>query len=217
MKKTFSLLLLISILALILIVSCGGKAAKVPATGPTTPPPPQISYVPPPPLPASPPPPPPQQAYVPPPPTDWRFEKDGIRLHLKGDPKLNLFQGDPHTLMICVYNLKDPNAFNQLMDEKEGLTKLLECSRFDPSVTSSKRIVLQPGQEVNESMDRGEGAKYVSLVAGYFNLKKEKVSRLYPIQTREESKGTRSQFSLPAVLNLDLYLGPQEIQDPKGN
>lgn len=217
MKKTFPFLLLISILALILIVSCGGKAAKVPGSVTTAPPPPQISYVPPPPLPTSPPPPPQQQAYVPPPPTDWRFEKDGIKLHLKGDPKLNLFQGDPHTLLICVYNLKDPNAFNQLMDEKEGVTKLLECSRFDPSVTSSKRIVLQPGQEVNESMDRGEGAKYVSLVAGYFNLKKEKISRLYPIQIREESQGVRSQFSLPAVLNLDLYLGPQEIQDSKGN
>ncbi len=217
MKKTFSLLLLISFLGLILIVSCGGKAAKVPATSPTIPPQPQISYVPPPPLPSSPPPPAQQQAYLPPPPTDWRFEKDGIRLHLKGDPKLNLFQGDPHTLLICVYNLKDPNAFNQLVDEKEGLPKLLECSRFDPSVTSSKRIVLQPGQEVNESMDRGEGAKYISLVAGYFNLKKEKVSRLYPIQIREESPGARPQFSLPAVLNLDLYLGPQEIQDPKGN
>ena len=176
MKKNFFLLM--SILVLLLIHSCGGKTVRVPATGFPGPP-------------------------------DWRFEKDGIRIHLKGDSKLNLFQGDPHTLMVCIYNLKDPNAFNQLTQEKEGLTKLLECSRFDSSVTSSKRIVIQPGQELNETMDRGEGARYVSLVAGYFSLQKEKTTRLFPIPVRLQS-------SLPEILNLNLYLGPQEIQDFKG-
>jgi type VI secretion system VasD/TssJ family lipoprotein len=191
MKKNFFLLM--SILVLPLILSCGGKAAKMPAMGSA----PSV----------------PQAAYVPVP--DWRFEKDGIRLHIKGDSKLNLFQGDPHTLMVCIYNLKDPNAFNQLIDEKEGLAKLLECSRFDPSVTSSKRIVVQPGQDLNETMDRAEGAKYISLVAGYFNLKKEKVTRLYPIPVLE-GKGRQPQTPVPGILNLDISLGPQEIEEAKG-
>jgi len=162
---------------------------------------------------------PPQPAYTPPPPpVEWRYEKDGIRLHLVSDPKLNFFQGSATTLLVCVYNLKDPNAFNQLVEEREGLTKLLECGRFDPSVTSMKRIVLQPGQEVNENMDRAEGAKYVGLVAGYYSLQKEKAVRLFPVPLLEESKGLvfREKSSNPAILNIDLYLGPQAIQEPKG-
>ena len=160
----------------------------------------------------------PQPAYAPPPPTEWRYEKDGIRLRLQGDPKLNLFQGESHTLLVCLYNLRDPNAFNQLAEGREGLTKLLECGRFDPSVASSKRLVVQPGQELNEIMDRAEGAKYVALVAGYYSLQKEKAVRLYPVPVLEESKGMvfRTKASFPAILNLDLYLGPQEIQEPKG-
>ncbi len=173
----------------------------------------------PPSLPSAYPSPPPQPAYTPPPPpVEWRYEKEGIRLHLVGDPKLNFFQGNATTLLVCVYNLRDPNAFNQLVEEKDGLTKLLECGRFDPTVTSTKRIVLQPGQELNETMDRAEGAKYVGLVAGYYSLEKEKAVRLIPVPLLAESKGVifREKSSVPAILNIDLYLGPQAIQEPKG-
>ncbi len=174
--------------------------------------------VPPPSTPSAYPSPPPPQVSSPPPPVEWRYAKDAIRLHLQGDPKLNLFQGDAHTLMVCVYNLGDPNAFNHLVGEKEGLTKLLECGRFDPSVASSKRLVVQPGQELTESLDRAEGAKYVGFVAGYFSFQKEKMVRLFSIPLLEETQGVlfRTKSSIPAVLNIDLYLGPQEIQEPKG-
>jgi type VI secretion system VasD/TssJ family lipoprotein len=143
---------------------------------------------------------------------EWRYEKDGIRLHLKSDPQLNLYQRSPHTLVLCVYHLKDPNAFNQLVDEKEGLWKLLECGRFDPSVTNSKRVVIQPGQEMTELLDRPEGARYVGLVAGYYLLQKERVVRLFPIPVASERRGSTI-FLKPGMLNIDLFMGPQEIQD----
>ena len=201
MKKCIFIPFLFSLVPALFFYSC----AKAPTIPPTGTPSAMASA-------------PPQPAYTPPSPPEWRYEKDGIRLHLQGDPKLNLFQGDPHTLLVCLYNLRDPNAFNQLVEEREGLPKLLECGRFDPSVASSKRMVVQPGQELNEVMDRAEGAKYVALVAGYYSLQKEKVVRLYPVPILEESKGMvfRTRTSIPAILNLDLYLGPQEIQDPKG-
>ncbi|HSR13890.1 MAG TPA: hypothetical protein VLS90_20750, partial [Thermodesulfobacteriota bacterium] len=100
MKK--NLLLLAGIAALAFSLSCGKKPPALPDTssvpalpqGTSVPQPtyPQPVYA-------------PQPTYVPAPPPDWRFEKDGIRIHLKSDPKLNQFQGDPHTLMICIYNL----------------------------------------------------------------------------------------------------------------
>jgi hypothetical protein len=142
----------------------------------------------------------------------WHYAKEAIRLHLKSDPQLNLYQRSPHTLMLCVYHLRDPNAFNQLVEEKEGLWKLLECGRFDPSVTFSKRVVVQPGQELTELLDRPEGAKYVGLVGGYYLLQKERAVRLFPIPVVSEKRGSTT-FLKPGLLNIDLYLGPQEFQD----
>jgi type VI secretion system VasD/TssJ family lipoprotein len=140
---------------------------------------------------------------------EYTYQREAITLTLRADPRLNLYQGIPHTLVACTYQLKDPNAFNQLVDERDGLSKLLECSRFDASVAYAKRSVVQPGQEIRESLDRAEGAKYVSVVAGYYNLQKWNVVRLFQIPV-----GTLS--SKPQNVNIELYLGPQAIQDVKG-
>ena len=81
-------------------------------------------------------------------PPDYAYGEGGIRLHLKSDRGLNTYQGSPHALVLCTYQLRDPNAFNQLLEEKDGLSKLLECSRFDPSVTHSKRYIIYPDKEI---------------------------------------------------------------------
>jgi type VI secretion system VasD/TssJ family lipoprotein len=140
---------------------------------------------------------------------EYTYQREAVTITLRADPRLNLYQGIPHTLVACTYQLKDPNAFNQLVDERDGLSKLLECGRFDASVAYAKRSVVQPGQEIRESLDRAEGAKYVSVVAGYYNLQKWNVVRLFQIPV-----GTLS--SKPQNVNIELYLGPQAIQDVKG-
>jgi len=137
--------------------------------------------------------------------TEYRYEKDAVRLHLKSDPQLNLYRGGPHTLVLCVYYLRDPNAFNQTLDEKDGLSKLLECTRLDPSVVSTKRVIVQPGQDFTEVLDRTEGARYVGVTAGYYFLERERAARLFSVPLAGFS-------NQPSVLNIDLYLGPQGIQ-----
>lgn len=149
------------------------------------------------------------------PPVEWGFEKEAIRLRLTGERQLNLFQRTPHALLACVYQLRDPNAFNQLRSEPDGLARLLECGRFDPGVATARQIVVQPGQERGEALDRAEGARYVGFVAGYYDLHKERSVRLYPIPAREESTGffSRTTTVRPAPLDIKLILGPREIQD----
>jgi predicted component of type VI protein secretion system len=97
-------------------------------------------------------------------------------------------------------------VFNQLLDEKDGLQKLLECSRFDPSVTSAKSFVVLPNGEKTEKIDRVEGTKYVGLIAGYYNLQKENVTHFVSIPV--SSFGSK-----PKALNINLYLGPQGIKE----
>ncbi len=138
--------------------------------------------------------------------SDYGYKKDAIILNLKSDPQLNLFQKTPHTLLLCVYQLTDPTAFNQLTDKKEGMQKALECDRFDPTVTTSKSIVVRPNQQSIEKLDRAGGTKFVGIIAGYYSLKKERVTRLYEIR--------RGFFSgNPKKLKVSLDLGPQEISE----
>ena len=144
-------------------------------------------------------------------PPDYRYEKDAISLHIKADPQLNLFQKNPHTLLLCIYHLRDPHAFNQLRDEKDGLQKLLECDRFDPAVVQVRRILLQPGQEIRESLDRPEGARFVNVAAGYYNMRKARVTGSFPVPLSQEKRGGNL-VQRAEPLAIDLYLGPQEIQ-----
>jgi len=148
-------------------------------------------------------PPPPPQVQVPPPPPEYR--KAAIDLFLKADSNLNLYRETSHTLIVCIYELRHPNAFNQLIDEQDGLTKLLECNQFDGSVAYVKKLILLPGQEVSEVLDQAEGAKYIGLVGGYFAPAKEKPYGLYRIPMTAGNE--------PASMKIDLYLGPQMIQD----
>jgi len=152
---------------------------------------------------------------LPPSPPEWRYEKNAIILHLNVDPNANLYDGNSHTLLVCFYQLGDPNAFHQLSGNPEGLSKLLDCNRFDASVAQSKRMVFHPGQEWTESFDRAEGAKYVGIVAGYFNLHEERVVRLLPIPVVEQKTPTGAAL-VPAKLYQDISLGPQEIQVLRG-
>jgi len=141
--------------------------------------------------------------------TKWTYEKNAINLHIVGDPALNRYQKKAHTLIACVYQLKDLNGFNQLIDEKGGLEKLLECNRFDVGVTYSKRLVVQPKENLTESMSRTEEAKYVGIVAGYFFLRKEHSIRSFPIPV--------SWLNNPKKLNVDLHMGPEGFQERKEN
>jgi type VI secretion system VasD/TssJ family lipoprotein len=151
------------------------------------------------------------QPFLPPP--QYTYEKGAIQLRLHADPQLNLYEGSPHTLVLCLYQLTEPNVFNQLITDREGLSKLLKCARFDPSVTSFHRVVIQPGKQITETLDRAEGTKYVGIVAGYYSFQREKMTRLFDIPVKIVKKGfiRRKKEQKPGPLNIYLYLGPDEI------
>ncbi len=152
-------------------------------------------------------------ASQPPPQTVWSYEKDAVTIHVKADAKLNFDDGMPHTLVLCIYQLRDPNTFNQLADDMPGIYKLLECGLFDGSVATAKRLIIHPGQDMDVRLDRAEGAKYVAAVAGYYELQKGRMIRLYEIPSVVETKGffKKTTTSKPGPLKVDLQLGPSQI------
>lgn len=141
-----------------------------------------------------------------------------ISVQLKADSQLNLYGGSSHALHLCLYQLSDPNAFNQLSENEMGIGKLLACDRVDvgpplPGAANAKKLIVQPGEMQNLELDRAEGAKYVGVVAGYYGqMQKRQVTRLYTIPTSEErEQGVVVIRQKP--LRINLFLGPQALQD----
>lgn len=143
----------------------------------------------------------------------YKYEKEAIHLKLRSDPKLNFYEGMPHTLLVCVYQLKDPNAFNQFSNDDDGLYKLLECSLFDVNVLSSKRLTVHPDQDLEVSLDRAEDGKYVGIVAGYYQMRKDGITRLFEVPVVQKTTGSWNKKTYEEVgeLDIELMLGPQQI------
>ncbi len=148
------------------------------------------------------------------PPPNWSFQEKAINISIKASPQLNMFQGLPHTLVMCVYQLQDPNGFNLYIQDQKGLTDLLRCNRFDTSVLGFKRIVVQPGASQKLQMDRAENARYIGIVAGYYSLYARGAARLYEVPVIIEEKGifAKEKRKVPGILNINLYLGPYGIK-----
>ena len=147
-------------------------------------------------------------------PPEYSYGKDEIHININADPRLNLNEGSAHTLLLCVHQFRDHNAFNRLAGNKNGIYQLLECSQFDSSVTSSERIIVQPDRQVRRTLDRAEGTKYVAIVGGYYNVNKEDVTSLLEIPIIERASGGYggSRIAGPGILNIELDLGPRSLQ-----
>lgn len=142
-----------------------------------------------------------------PPVPDYLYEKDGVRMQIKSDRQLNLSDNNAHTLMVCMYQLNSTSMFNQLSSNEDGIYQLLDCERFNESVTSVKRLIIQPGQDLTYVMDRMAGTRHVALVAGYFVLEKERMTRVFNIPVVIESKKKARADKLDFFVNL----GSQQI------
>lgn len=145
----------------------------------------------------------------------WTYQVNAISLELRVDKNLNEYNGSPHTLSLCVYQLSDKNKFNELAGTSTGLSKLYECNSFDKSVTHVQREFVQPGQDTTLSLDRAEGTKFVGVAAGYYDLKGDGASRVWQIPMDIDSPGIffwQDTLYTPAKLDAILILGPHEIQ-----
>ena len=151
-------------------------------------------------------------------PVEWKYEEAAVKLYVNADPEVNLYDNMAHALHVCSYQLRDPNAFNQLAETPDGISELLQCSLFDGSVANAKvlsRLGIQPGKVLTFTLDRAEGAKYLAVVAGYQVLEKDRTARLFDIPVVVEKVKTgwfsSKKVQKPGLLEIELWLGPQQI------
>jgi len=118
---------------------------------------------------------------------DFIFGKDAIEVTLRSDPRLNLYEDEPHALRVCVYQLDSPRAYNQLAGQSKGLMTLLSCNLFDGSVISARAVTVHPGKNERVLIDRVDETQYIGIVAGYQKLEEKRISRRIdiPVDTSE--------------------------------
>ncbi|MFC1850648.1 type VI secretion system lipoprotein TssJ [candidate division CSSED10-310 bacterium] len=119
----------------------------------------------------------------------WDFGQKAIEISYEADDSLNLYKNRPHTLAVIIYQMSDTNAFDDLSAYQEGLKKLLKNELFDPSVQARRRIIVKPGEKDTLVLDRAEEAKWVGLVAGYYDLHPDKSTSVIKIPVMYNIKG----------------------------
>ena len=141
----------------------------------------------------------------------WGFGEKAVEISYRADKNLNQYDNKPHTILMCVFQLSDPNVFSELSKSADGLNKLLQCTRFDASVAGFMRIIVQPGDTKQIVLDRAEGAKWVGIAAGYYTLNPDMVTRLFEVPVVKERKMLIFSKPIPGKLTVNLVLGPDKI------
>ncbi len=144
----------------------------------------------------------------------WTYMPKALTIKLTAAADLNPFEGDNHTILLCVYQLKTPTLFQELARTVGGLTKLLQCENFDPSVADVQRLFITPGEESTQVFDRAEGAVNVALVAGYYQLQPGNSALLdsYPILKSRLHVWSISSVYNPGPLTMNVLLSANSIQ-----
>lgn len=143
----------------------------------------------------------------------WPYAKQGILIELDSGTDLNLQAGRAHTLVLGVVQIEDEKAFAKLLADSTGVQLLLTTGKLPVGVLHTDRYVVNPGEQHVLSMDRVQDARYVGLIAGYYEFNPAQAARLFRIPLNMKSSGliAKDYTAEPAVLALRLALGGQRI------
>lgn len=143
----------------------------------------------------------------------WPFAKNGIMIELASDLDLNYYSGQAHTLVLGIFQLDDEKTFPKLLTKPADLMKSLTSGNLPAGVLQLDRYVLSPDTRLLLEVDRVQDAKFVGIVAGYYQFDAERSVRYFRIPLNMKSSGliTKDYKAEPAVLALRLGLGAQRI------
>ena len=116
------------------------------------------------------------------------FKKDAINIQYKSVNELNFYESNIHSLVFTIYQLNDINNFNLLIKEPKELGKLMSGIKFDSTVLSFEQFHITPNNKDVITIDRVKGAKWIVLLAGYYDYdRKEDVYIPFQSKVKEKS------------------------------
>jgi len=146
--------------------------------------------------------------------SEMPYMEKGIVLDISATLDLNMFNEQPHTLVLVLYQLADPNAFNQMLGNFATLEQMLEGNDFDRSVLTWQRRVIQPGEKQKFTLDRAAGVRYLGIVTGYFSQSVVAISRLVAVEGAQKNKRFFWTKTVPQTVEtrVQLVLGRSGIE-----
>lgn len=150
-------------------------------------------------------------------PSDWSYGKKSVTITYQADKDLNQVDGRQHSLLLVMYQLNDVNSFNRFAGYQEGVDKLLSAEAFDATVMSVEKTFIEPGASGTLEYDRAENAKYVGMVAGYYNLSPQKAVLLKEITYGSKRTGMLklSKTTVINPLTINVVLAKDGIREEK--
>lgn len=148
----------------------------------------------------------------------WPYAKNGIMIELAADIDLNFYANRPHTLVLGVLQFDDEKTFPKLLTQPSELMKSLSSGNLPAGALQLDRYVVSPDARLLLEIDRVQDAKFVGIVAGYYQFDPARSARYFRIPLNMQSSGiiTKDYKAEPAVLALRVGLGSQRIVNAEG-
>jgi len=119
----------------------------------------------------------------------WTYEVRAINLILKAMTDVNSVSGRPHSIVVGLFQMSDPNTFSGLTVTREGSVELLQKGKIDETIVDFRLLTMRPGEQKKVSVSRAEAARYIGIIAGYFKLNPRTDVKIFPIPVREIERG----------------------------
>lgn len=147
----------------------------------------------------------------------WDHARDGVLIEIDAADDLNRYQDAPHTLLLTVFQTADAPAFGKLAADPVQLARALESGQAGAAFVQTTRYVVMPGRRTLLALERAAQARYIGLVAGYYQLDTAGAARLFEVPLTIDSKGwvSTTYSAAPAQLAIRLQLGAQAITDAR--
>jgi type VI secretion system VasD/TssJ family lipoprotein len=143
----------------------------------------------------------------------WDYQKNGIMIELVSGNDLNFYANESHTLVLGVYQLADSKPFVKMLANSSQIMRTLETGKGGDGVLQLDRYIVSPGKRTTIVLDRVQDARFVGMVAGYYQGSGAGVARLFhiPLNIKTEGVVSTTYIASPAVLATRLYLGSEQI------
>lgn len=132
------------------------------------------------------------------------FEPSPTRIEakIKADPDINPdFDGQASPLVVRLYELKSPTAFNSA-----GFFALYDgdLAELGADMQNREELELQPGQELEVMRDLKPETRYIGIMAAYRDIDNAAWRAVHPVEEHETAELTI------AVRRLDVSIAPTE-------
>lgn len=143
----------------------------------------------------------------------WNYGAAALRLVVQTDATLNNYDGEAHSVVLAVVQTSEPGPFYQQLEEPDAAAKLLQGEKPPTGLLQVTRFALEPGRNAQIQLDRAQSARYVGVIAGFYDVPLAKTSKLFNLPVALEKKGlvVRDTSASPALAEVRLKLGPADI------